>query len=410
MLDMAGMDVQGEAARMRRAGPAVPVLLPGGIPAWAIARYDTVRQVLADPRVSRSADKHWPRWQRGEITPDWPLYIWAAAHNMGSAYGEDHRRLRSLMSGAFTARRTEALRPQIEDIAEALLDTLAAQPGDETADIRAMLAYPMPVEVIGQMFGLPMDMRDDLRRNLAVVFEATASPEEIQASTGAMFGLLHDLVEFKTSAPGDDLTSAMLATHHENDGKFTHKEIVDTLSLMLVAGHETTINLLDSAVTAMLTHPGQLELVRAGERSWSDVIEETLRWQAPIAFLPLRYAVEDIELDGVVIPKGDAILVSYAGAGRDKGHYGETADQFDITRADKQHLSFGYGVHHCLGAPLARLEAGIALPALFGRFPDITLAVDPSELTPTPSLLSIGHTSLPVYLRKLYRSNTRLMG
>jgi cytochrome P450 len=272
----------------------------------------------------------------------------------------------------------------------------SAQPGAEVIDIRRLLAYPLPVEVIGRLFGLPPGMRDDLRGHIGIAFETTTTPEDMQASIAAVYRLLDELVELKRRTPGDDLASAMLAAHDEDDGQFTHKEIVDTLSLMLAAGHETTTSLLDSAITAMLTHPGQLELVRAGQRSWSDVIEETLRWQAPIAYLPLRYAVEDIELDEVVIPKGDAIIVSYAGAGRDEDHYGQTAGLFDITRADKQHLSFGYGVHRCVGAPLARLEVGIALPALFERFPNLTLAVDPSELTPLPSFLSNAHTSLPV--------------
>jgi cytochrome P450 len=394
---MAGRDIQGEAARLREGGPAVPVMLPGGVRVWAVARHDAVRQVLTDPRVSRNARQHWPIWQRGEITEDWPLYIWAATEHMGTAYGHDHRRLRGLVSGAFTAHRTEALRPQIQDITRALLDRVAAQPKGQAVDIRRLLAYPLPVEVIGRLFGLPPGMRDDLRRHIGIAFETTTTPEDMQASIAAVYRLLDDLVELKHRTPGDDLASAMLATHDEDDGQFTHKEIVDTLSLMLAAGHETTTSLLDSAITAMLTHPRQLELVRAGQRSWSDVIEETLRWQAPIAYLPLRYAVEDIELDGVAIPQGDAIIVSYAGAGQDEDHYGQTAGDFDITRADKQHLSFGYGVHRCVGAPLARLEAGIALPALFERFPDLTLAVDPSELTPLPSFLSNAHTSLPVH-------------
>jgi cytochrome P450 len=159
------------------------------------------------------------------------------------------------------------------------------------------------------------------------------------------------------------------------------------------------VNLLDQAVTAMLTHPDQLALVRSGQRSWADVVEETLRWQAPVPYLPLRYAVEDIDVDGIHIPKGDAILPAYAAAGRDPEQHGATADDFDVTRDGKQHHAFGYGVHHCLGAPLARLEAEVALPALFDRFPDLALAVPPAELTPMHSFLSNGHTSLPTLRR-----------
>ena len=169
--------------------------------------------------------------------------------------------------------------------------------------------------------------------------------------------------------------------------------------LMMSAGHETTVNLLDQAITALLTHPDQRIEVLDGRVPWADVVEEALRWQAPVPYLPLRYAVEDIDLDGLTIPQGDAILVGYAAAGRDPAVYGDTADEFDLTRTTKQHLSLGHGVHHCLGAPLARLEAEIALPALFDRFPDLALAIPATELTLLPTFLSNGHTSLPVHTR-----------
>jgi cytochrome P450 len=162
---------------------------------------------------------------------------------------------------------------------------------------------------------------------------------------------------------------------------------------MLSAGHETTVNLLDHAITALLTHPDQLALVRSGQRPWHDLVEEALRWQAPVPYLPLRYAVEDIDVDGVRIPRGDAILAAYAAAGRDPALYGDTADRFDLTRTVKQHLAFGHGVHHCLGAPLARLEAEVALPALFDRFPNLALAGEPAPLR---TFLSNGHIALPV--------------
>jgi cytochrome P450 len=213
-----------------------------------------------------------------------------------------------------------------------------------------------------------------------------------------MYAILADLVEAKRRAPGDDMASGLIAARDEDGSALSEAEMVDTLILMISAGHETTVNLLDYAITALLTHPDQLAAVRAGgPAGWAAAVEETLRWQAPVANLPLRYAVEDIEVDGVVIAKGEAILAAYAAAGRDPSVHAD-ADRFDVTRTSKEHLAFGYGAHFCLGAPLARLEAAVALPALFERFPGLALAVDPGDLQPVESFISNGHRTLPVTL------------
>lgn len=395
ILDIDGNDIQGEGARLRERGPATLVELPGGVRAWAIGSAELLRGLLTDPRVSKDPRQHWSAWRSGEIAEDWPLRIWVSVQNMFTAYGSEHRRLRSLVAAGFTARRTMALRPQIEEITGNLLDNLA---GSAPVDLRAEFAYPLPVEVICGLFGVPDRQREGLRRVVDTVFDTTTTAAEAVANGEEMYRLLTALVEDKRATPGDDLTTAMINARGPDGGALSETELVDTLILMLTAGHETTVNLLDQAITAMLTHPDQLELVRSGRASWSDVIEETLRWQAPVAYLPLRYAVEEIDIGEVVIPQGDAILAAYAAAGRDRGQYGETADEFDITRATKQHHSFGHGVHHCLGAPLARLEAEVALSMLFGRFPELSLAVPARDLTPMHSFLSNGHESLPVLL------------
>ena len=397
VLDVDGTNIQGEGAALRAEGPARLIDMPGGVRGWAIAGYDTLRELLLDPRVSKDPRQHWPLWINDDLAEDWPLRLWVSVRNMFTSYGTEHRRLRALVSSAFTARRTEALRPRIETIAATLLDRI----GDltEPVDLRAHYAYPLPVEVICQLFGVPDDQRDRLRTVVDTVFDTTATPERQQANGIAMYELMAHLVDAKRSSPGDDLTSALIAVHNEDDGRLAEHELVDTLILMLTAGHETTVNLLDQAIFALLTHPGQLALVHDGQHTWSDVVEEALRWQAPVAYLPLRYAVEDIDVAGVTIHKGDAILAAYAAAGQDPAHYGADAAEFDVTRQSKQHLSFGHGVHHCLGAPLARLEATIALRALFERFPDLSLAAPPDELEPMHSFLSNGHRTLPALLR-----------
>lgn len=367
-----------------------------------------LKALLTDPRVSKDPRRHWPTWIDGKISPDWPLYTWVAVQNMFTAYGSDHKRLRVLVSKAFTARRTAALRPRIEEMTADLLDTLAAHGPDEIVDLREGYAYPIPIQVICELFGVDDDeTREGLRRCVDSLFHTSADADEVTANYTELYTLLGGIVAAKRERPGDDMTSVLIsatdisATDEDSPGgsRLSEQELVDTLLLMIGAGHETTVNLLDNAIHALLTHPEQLELIRTGKAGWDDVIEETLRLQAPVANLPLRYAVEDIELDGgVTLRKGDAIVAAYAAAGRDPQLYGNTADDFDLTRADKDHLAFGHGVHHCLGAPLARLEAAVALPALFARFPELTLAAAPGELSPVESFISNGHRALPARL------------
>jgi cytochrome P450 len=213
-------------------------------------------------------------------------------------------------------------------------------------------------------------------------------------------GLLAALVAAKREEPGDDLTSLLISARDDEDGSgLSEAELIDTLLLVIGAGHETTVNLIGNAVHALLTHPDQLADVLAGKIAWNDVIEETLRWAPSIANLPLRFAVDDIELPGgVTIAKGDAILASFFAASRDPELHGPTAAEFDARRGDFEHLAFGFGVHYCIGSPLARLEASIALPALFARFPELALAVPAEELRPTEGFIGHGVRALPVRL------------
>ncbi|MFE6923061.1 cytochrome P450 [Nocardia sp. NPDC057663] len=401
VLDPTGADIQGESARIQQCGPVALVELPGGVPAWSVTDQGVLRSLLADPRVSKDPRQHWMSFINGEITEAWPLLPWVAVDNMFTAYGVDHRRLRRLVSPAFSHRRSTALRPRIAEITESLLDALAATPAGEPVDLRTGFAYPVPIRVITELLGVPEELGPALHKCVDGFFDGTFTAEQAQANYLEMYRLVSELVAYRREHPGDDVTSVLIATRDEDhDSTLSEKELVDTLMLVINAGHETTVNLLDQAIVALLTHPEQRAAVAAGDVSWADVVEETLRFQAPVAHLPLRYAVEDIDIaGGYRIGKGEAILASYAAASRDPKVHGATTAEFDPTRATReQHLAFGHGAHHCIGASLARLEAAVALPALFDRFPEMRLATSPAELAPVQSFISNGHTSIPVYL------------
>jgi cytochrome P450 len=398
VIDPAGRDIFGEAECIRALGPVAQVVLPGGVRAWAVSDQALLRRLLIDPRVSKDAYQHWPAWIKGEISADWPLFAWVAVRNMLNAYGPDHRRLRGLVAGAFTARRIAALRPRITAIAGGLLDELAGLPPDRPVDLRERYAIRVPITVICELFGIgDEETREEVRRCVDALFNVGKSPAETAAAFPRLQEIMRELVAGKRERPGDDLSSALIAARDDN-ASLSEDELVDTLVLFVNAGHETTVNLLSKAIVALLTEPGQLGMVRAGRVTWEDVIEETLRGQAPVPNLPLRFAVEDIDIGGVTLRTGEAILACYGAAGRDPLVYGPDAGQFDPTRAVKDHLAFGYGVHHCLGAPLARLEAVIALPALFERYPDLTLAGGPGELLPLESFVSNGYRAVPAWL------------
>ncbi|WP_055522492.1 cytochrome P450 family protein [Streptomyces graminilatus] len=405
VLDPTGRARAAEEDALHAAGPATLVDILG-VTAWSVSDAAVLKGLLNDARVSKDASRHWPAFISGEITEKWPLALWVGVDNMFTAYGDNHRRLRRLVSKAFTARRTAEMVPRIEQITARLIDRIArTQPG-EVVELREALAFPLPIQVIGDLMGLTEDVWPRFRTVVDGVFDTTLSSEEARANTMALYGILTELVALKRVTPGEDITSTLIDVRdEEGDGSvLTEQELLDTLLLIISAGYETTVNLLDQAVTALLTRPEQLAHVRAGRASWDDVIEESLRYAAPISHLPLRYAVEDIPLpDGIVISQGEAILASYGAASRHPNLHGATAGAFDVIREDKQHLAFGHGAHFCLGAPLARAEARAALPALFDGFPDMALAVPPEELEPVASLLVNGHRTVPVRLQPMRR-------
>ena len=202
----------------------------------------------------------------------------------------------------------------------------------------------------------------------------------------------------RRGTPGQDLITDLIEVREQDGERLSRSELLDTIELLFIAGHVTTVNLLTNAARAMLTRPDQLALVLSGERPWSAVVEETLRWDSPVAHFPMRYAVRDLEIDGIRLRKGEAVVACFASAGRDPDRYGERAGRFDVAAPQPGHLSFGHGTHFCLGAPLARLEGEVALAALFEAYPRMVLAGPDSGTRPLGTVLGNSTRSLPVLL------------
>ncbi|AYV33091.1 6-deoxyerythronolide B hydroxylase (plasmid) [Streptomyces sp. ADI95-16] len=397
-LDPAGSDIHAEGSRIREQGPVARIELPGGVLAWSVTDHAVAREVLSDHRFSKDGRRHFDAYVNGEVGEDFPLIGWVLMENMTTAYGADHTRLRKPCAHAFTPRRVEALRPAVEAITAELLDALAAVPAGQAVDLKSLFAHPLPARAICDLFGVPADARADMLRGGEVNVDTSISPEEAAANVERWHQEMLDFVESKRRTPGDDLTSDLVAAQREDSSLLSDDELVGTLHIMLATGTEPVKNLIANAVLALLTHPEQLELVRTGQATWQDVIEETLRVEAPVAHLPFRFAVEDVEIGGVTIAKGEPLLVNYAAIGRDPEVHGEDADRFDITRATKENLSFGHAIYRCIGQPLALLEAEVALSALFERFPHLSLAVPAEEIGPQGTFIMNGVAELPVLL------------
>ncbi|MEU7426143.1 cytochrome P450 [Streptomyces sp. NPDC040750] len=400
-LDPAGGCPHALNARLLAQGAVAPVELPGGIEAMAVLGHAALKEFLQHPDVAKDA-RHFAALRAGRIAPGWPLLTFATVQGMTTADGEDHRRLRSLVGRAFTPRCVEELRPRVVELTDQLLDDLAraAVADDGVADLRRHFALPLPMGVISELLGVEPRFRDRLHHLGDQVVATDIEPAEAVRANRELVAVLDEIATAKAAAPADDLTSALIAARDEGGDRLSHQELIGTLILMIIAGHETTLNLITNAVRALCTHPDQLALVRTGAAGWADAVDETLRWDAPVSYFPFRYPVRDLTVGGTLIPAGTPVLAGYSAAGRDPAAHGPDASRFDVTRPARpdavRHLSLGHGAHYWLGAPLARLEATVALERLFTRFPMLELATRETDPAPHAGFVGNSVRSLPV--------------
>ena len=397
VIDPLVRDLDGETARLRDAGPLARIELLG-VPAWTVTRHAEARQLLVDPRLVKDLNA-WGLWQSGEVTHAWPLIgMIDAGRSMFTVDGAEHRRLRTKTAQALTPRRLDAIRPDIEKFTEELLDALAEHGKDGVVDLKSVFAQPLPMRVVGMLMGVDPERYPMLTQRYKAFFSMLTPQDERLALLAELDVFYAELVREKTARPQDDLTSALILADEGGD-PLTEEEVVGNLKAMVAAGHETTIGLILNAVRALLTHPDQLRKVLDGEIPWETVIEETLRWDTPSTHLLMRFATEDIQVGDQMIAKGEGVVISYRVIGRDTGQHGPDADAFDITRPTPiRQMSFGYGPHICPGAALSRVEAGIALPALFRRFPGLKLAIADDEIRKLPVMTQNDVEALPVLL------------
>ncbi|TDU74481.1 cytochrome P450 [Streptomyces sp. KS 21] len=376
--------------QLREDGPVRRTVIAGGLEAWLVTRYEDGLAALSDSRLSsdvRDASdtrllRQLPATERESLLS-----------NMLRSDPPDHTRLRRLVSKAFTAHRVAAMRPRIQAITDRLLD--AVVPAGH-ADLVADFALPLPVTVISELLGVPVDERHAFQHwtdRMIMRGPELPDPAVVNEAWQHMRAYVTELIRDKRADPGDDLLSALI-TARDEEQQLTEDELVAMVFLLLAAGYITTVNLIGGGIAMLLAHPGQLDLLRSDPELLPGAIEEFLRYDGPVSPGIARFAREDVEIAGVTIPRGATVLIGSAVADRDPARFPDP-DRLDITRQDNAHLAFGHGIHYCLGAPLARLEGQIAVGTALRRLPGLALAVPPAEIPWRPGGLR-GPQSLPV--------------
>ena len=380
--------------RLRAEAPVYRIKL-FGTPGYLLSHYADVHALLKEKSTLVTKSK-FTLEQDGGKAPWIPKVLEPALHNMLDSDPPDHTRLRSLVHQGFTPRRIEDLRKRIQTLCESLLDQAAAQ---GRFDLVKAYSLPLPMTIISDMLGVPQADRARFQRwSTKVVNVASLKDLLLGLPSLLMFmRYMRQLIAQRRADPQDDLISALVQARDEND-QLSEDEVVGTIILLLIAGHETTVNLISNGTLALLENPEQCALLKAQPELMPTAIEELLRFTSPVEISTERYAREPLEYQGVTIPKGTAIFGIIGSANRDEEYF-DDPDTLNIERTPNKHLSFGQGIHYCLGAPLARLEAEIAFATLFERMPNLRLATDPARLPWRRNTFLRGLEQLPVSVR-----------
>lgn len=375
-------------AQLRAEHPVFSLKLPDGQTAWLITRYEDALSALKDKRFSKD------KLNAGQKQPWVPAFFKPLDRNMLDVDDPDHARLRGLVHKVFTPKMAENMRQRVESLTEELLD--AVQPRGRM-DLVREYALPLPTAIIAQMLGVPSGERHHFHRwSSAIVSSQSSKWGAVRAIPHviAFLRYIRKLIRLRRDNPQHDLTSALVQAEEAGD-KLNEDELLSMIFLLLIAGHETTVNLIANGTLALLRHPEQMEKLRRDPSLVESAVEELLRFEGPVETATERYALEDVLISGTTIPQGGLVYVVLASANRDKRQF-DNPDTLDITRQNNRHLAFGQGIHYCLGAPLARLEAKIAINALLRRFPGLKLDVPETQIQWKKGLVLRGLKSLPV--------------
>ena len=374
-------------AQLRSEAPVYQTTLPDRRNVWLVTRYNDVLTVLKDDRFSK--DKINAR------TPPWlPPMFKPLLRNMLDVDVPDHTRLRGLVQKVFTVRLIENLRERIQDLADELLNQTQAE---DRMDLVRDYAIHIPTTIIAEMLGVPIDDRHKFHRWSSAAISATSSRWGIVVALPqgvAFLRYIRRLVKSRRAIPKDDLVTALVQAEEAGD-QLSEDELVAMIFLLLVAGHETTVNLIGNGMLALLENPDQMNKLRDDPALIKTAVEELLRYNGPLETATERYAREDTTVAGVTIPRGELVLAVLASANRDEQQF-EHADRLDLEREPNPHVAFGFGIHYCLGASLARLEGQVAIATLLRRIPNLRLAVPTNALRWRRGLVLRGLESLPV--------------